>query len=158
VIIMKKFIVATALVAANVSANVALAEEVRLVNADGNPLSELCIAAVESTARFKSLAKELGITPMDESELRCNGKSVGSFAASVRNKIEAPVAPLVVFRTTDESDLSRLCMASLESDEAYEAVKATVKAEGALLESEILCNGMPIKSFARKYRNMTAAL
>lgn len=155
---MKKFIVAVALVAANVSANVALAEDVRLVSADGNPLSELCIAAVESEGRFKSLAKELGITPLQESELRCNSKPVRAFVASVRNKLAAPVGPTLVFRTTDESDLSRLCMASLESDEAYEAVKANVKAEGALLESEILCNGMPIKSFARKYRNMTAAL
>lgn len=155
---MKKFIVAVALVAANVSTNVAVAEEVRLVSADGNPLSELCIAAVESDARFNSLAQELGITPLQESELRCNSKPLRSFVASVRNKIAAPVAPMVVFRTTDESDLSRLCMAVLESQEAYEEAKTSVKAEGALLESEILCNGMPIKSFARKYRNMTAAL
>jgi hypothetical protein len=95
---------------------------------------------------------------MQEHEVRCNSKPLGAFVASVRNKIAAPVAPMVVFRTTDESDLSRLCMAALESAESYEAVKASVKAEGALLESEILCNGMPIKSFARKYRNMTAGL
>jgi hypothetical protein len=154
VIIMKKFIVALALIASNV----AVAEEVRLVSADGNPLTELCIAAVESKSRFKSLAQELAISPMQEHEVRCNSKPLGAFVASVRNKIAAPVAPMVVFRTTDESDLSRLCMAALESAESYEAVKASVKAEGALLESEILCNGMPIKNFARKYRNMTAGL
>ncbi len=151
---MKKFVVAFALIASNA----ALADNVRLVAADGSPLSELCIAAVESESRFKSLARELEITPMQESELRCNSKPVRAFVASVRNKIAAPVAPTLVFRTTDESDLSRLCMAILESDEAYEAAKAGVKAEGALLESEILCNGTPIRSFARKYRGMTAAL
>lgn len=151
---MKKFIVAFALIASNA----AMADNVRLVATDGSPLSELCIAAVESGSRFESLAKELGITPLQEDELRCNSKPVRAFVASIRNKLAAPAAPNLVFRTTDESDLSRLCMAVLESDEAYEEVKAGVKAEGALLESEILCNGMPIKSFARKYRGMTAAL
>lgn len=156
---MKKFIAALVLVAANTAiSNSALADEVSLVSTDGNPLSELCIAAVESQGRFKSLARELGISPMQESELRCNSQPLRSFVASVRNRLQAPVSPSLVFRTTDESDLSRLCMASLESGEAYEAAKASVKVEDALLESEILCNGMPIKSFARKYRNMTASL
>ena len=126
---MKKFIVAVALVAANVAVtNSALADDLRLVSADGNPLSELCIAAVESESRFNSLAKEMDIMPLQESEVRCNGKPLRAFVSSVRNRIEAPaaLAPNLVFRTTDESDLSRLCMAVLESSEAYEAAKASV--------------------------------
>ncbi len=145
-------------VLALVAANSASADSIRLVNADGNPLSQLCIAAVESESQFKALAKELDISPADMDELRCNSKPLGAFVASIRNKLETPEPATVVFRTTDDGDLSRLCMAILESDEAYEAAKASIKSEGGFLESEVLCNGLPIRSFARKYRNMTAAL
>ena len=152
---MKKLYIA---VLALVAANSASAESVRLVNADGNPLSQLCIAAVESESTFKVLSQDLDLGPMQIDELRCNSKPLRAFVASVRTKLESPVTPNLVFRTTDESDLSRLCMAVLESEEAYESVKANIKMEGGFVESEILCNGLPIKSFARKYRNMTAAL
>jgi hypothetical protein len=153
---MKKLVIAAAaLVAFSTSAN---AESIRLVPADGNPVSQLCIAAVESESSFKAMAKELGIGTAETDEVRCNGKSLGLFVSSMRARLETPESATVVFRTTDESDLSRLCMAIVESDAAYESVKASIKAEGGFVESEILCNGLLIKSFARKYRNMTASL
>lgn len=154
------FLAAIAVTASSaVFSSAASAGEVRLVNADSTKLSELCIAAVESESRYESLVKELRLAPGDVAEVRCNGKSLQRFVTAIRAKLENPVETTVVFRTTDESDLSRLCMAVLESDEAYEKAKASIKSEtGPFLDSDLLCNNMPIKSFARKYRNMTAAL
>lgn len=159
----KSFLAAIALTASSAFlAHSASAAEVRFVNADGNALSELCIAAVESETRFKALAKDLKLIAGEEAEVRCNGRSLKRFVSEMREKLDskgsAEPAP-VVFRAADASSpLSQLCMAVLESDEAYERVKASLRSELGFAESEVLCNGLPIKAFARKYRNMTAAL
>lgn len=155
----KSFLAVLAISATSAILNPAAnAEEVRLVNADGTMLSELCIAAVESGDRFQNLLKELNLVAGQESEVRCNGRSLKRFAADVRAKLEGAADPVFVFRAEDQSPISQLCMAALESDEAYEAAKARVRTQAGVLESEVLCNDLPVKTFARKYRNMTAGL
>jgi len=160
VTIMKKSFVAVLAITASSAlfSAAAGAEDVRLVNADGTMLSELCIAAVESGSRFRNLMQELKLVAGQESEVRCNGRSLKRFAADVRAKLDGTAQPVFVFRAEDESPISQLCMAALESEEAYEATKARLRSQDGVLESEVLCNDMPVKTFARKYRNMTAGL
>lgn len=155
----KSFVAVLAITASSaIFSAAAKAEDVRLVNADGTMLSELCIAAVESEDRFKAVMRELKLVAGQENEVRCNGRSLKRFAADVRAKMSGTDNPVFVFRAEDESPISQLCMAALESDEAYEATMARVRSETGVRESEVLCNDLPVKSFARKYRNMTAGL
>jgi hypothetical protein len=154
----KSFVAVLALSASSALFSAAAgAEEVRLVNADGSSLSELCIAAVESETRFREIMQELGMVAGQEYEVSCNGRSLKRFAADVRAKREG-AQPVFVFRAEDESPISQLCMAALESDAAYEQTRARLRTQIGVLESEVLCNDMPVKAFARKYRNMTAGL
>lgn len=155
----KSFVAVLALTASSALFSVgASAGDVRLVNADGTTLSELCIAAVESESRFRNLMRELKLVAGQENEVRCNGRSLKRFAADVRARLEGTAQPVFVLRAEDKSPISQLCMAALESDEAYEQTRARLRTETGMQESEVLCNDMPVKAFARKYRNMTAGL
>jgi len=121
----------------------------RLVNADGSALTELCIAAASASS------PAAGLNPIQRKELLCNGKPVDQFVLQLRDQKKQ-----YVFQATDKSDFSKLCLAAVESEESYRAVREQLSSRIPDAESSVYCNGIPLKSFSRKYRNKnyTAAL
>jgi hypothetical protein len=143
--LMKRFIIASLLVSA---ASVASADNVRLVNADSSSLSEICIAAVESRAAALDAAYELGLTPAELDQLKCNEMPLTQFVRTYRAPQKA-VDTTYVLKRTDESALTELCLASVKSEEEFAAAKANLGSDVAL--KEVRCNNMSIAEFARKY-------
>jgi hypothetical protein len=138
------------------SAGIAHADSVRLVNADGADLSAICIAAVTSREAMYDTAAELGVHPFEPETLRCNGMSVGRFISMTRERPAAPevakAAEGYLFSKSDTSPVTELCMAAVSSDQEYLKVKQEYFSGDATVETEVMCNGMPLKTFARKYR------
>jgi hypothetical protein len=133
------------------SAGLAHAETPPMVSADGSDLSAICIAAVESREAMYDKAAELGVRHFTESELRCNDKTVSRFLATYR--VEAEPKPVgFVFSKTDDSPTTELCLAAVKSEQEYMAVKEQYFSNDEAVETEVQCNGMPLLTFARKYR------
>jgi hypothetical protein len=145
---MKKFIIATLLLA---GAGLAQADSLKLVNADGSALSELCIAAVSSRSDLSATAKALGITPLDTETLRCNGMRLGRFVGRYGNTV-ARKATAYFFSKADETAVTELCMAAVSSEQEYRKVMELHFSNDAEVEAEVRCNGIPLRRFARKYR------
>jgi hypothetical protein len=133
------------------SAGLANAETPLMVNADGSELSAICIAAVESREAMYDKAAELGVRNFSPSELRCNGKTVSRFLATYRAAAEPKPAGFV-FSTTDDSPVTALCIAAVKSEQEYLAVKEQYFSNDETVEAEVHCNGVPLLTFARKYR------
>ncbi|HWK54158.1 MAG TPA: hypothetical protein VNR18_07305 [Hyphomicrobiales bacterium] len=132
-------------------ATTATAGQVRLVNADASALSEICIAAVESRAAARATASELGVPNRDLAQLQCNDMPLAEFVRRYR----APTPTLhlqtaYVFKGSDASPLTALCMASLENDTAFATARARLDDDLDL--SEVRCNKLPLDEFVRKYR------
>lgn len=134
------------------SAGIAQADSYRLVNADGAELSAICIAAVTSHEVMIETAAELGITPLDSATLRCNGMPVGRFVGKVRSAVAREEIAGFVFSKSDNSPVTELCLAAVSSEQEYLKVKEQHFSREANVEAEVLCNGMPLKTFARRYR------
>ncbi|MEY4642915.1 MAG: hypothetical protein RLZZ227_2909 [Pseudomonadota bacterium] len=135
------------------SAGIVHADSLRLVTADGADLSAVCIAAVTSREAMYETAAALGIEPLDVETLRCNDMTVSRFVATTRNsvaRIELPTS--YMFSKSDDSPVTELCMAALSSDQEYLKVKEEYFGADPRVETEVMCNDMPLKSFARKYR------
>jgi len=73
---MKKLLIASVLFSVVSSAH---ADTVRLVSADASPLSEMCIAAVESKTAALDVGMELGVAPVDYEKVYCNGMPINYF-------------------------------------------------------------------------------
>lgn len=132
-------------------ATTATAGQVRLVNADASALSEICIAAVESSTAARATASELGVPSRDLPLLQCNDMPLADFVR--RYRAAAPTVQMettYVFKRSDASPLTALCMASLENDAAFAAARARLDDEVDL--SEVRCNNLPLNDFVRKYR------
>ena len=153
---MKKFILAAALLA---TCSLATAQTPRLVNHDGSVFSDLCIAAVQAPRTFMELAADKGQADLQKNELRCNGLSVERFVSKLRSQQEQ-LRRSYVFKTSDDSAMSKLCLAAVRSEEEYRTARTELFGNNFMAEQEIHCNGMPIRDFARKYRsnNMTASI
>ena len=143
----------------------AAAGEYKFINTDGSVFGELCIAAVESTDKdtstLKALAVELGLAPVEVDSIACNGKSLKEFANKFTNQVETEEGQEVhittyVVNVADKSPETQLCFAALVSEEEFTKLKVSHFSD-VKIESEIVCNGLPIKSFVRKYRDHLAA-
>lgn len=134
------------------SAGIAQADSYRLVNADGTDLSAVCIAAVTSRETMLATAAELGITPLDSSTLLCNGMPLGRFVGKVRSTAASEAVTGFVFSKSDSSPITELCLAAVSSELEFMKVKEQHFSREANVEADVLCNGMPLKTFARKYR------
>jgi hypothetical protein len=145
---MKKLFLASLLI---VSAGLTQAETPNLVNADGSELSAICIAAVTSRDAMYDKAAELGVRPFEPSTLRCNGKTLARFVSAFRADA-TPKPAGYVFSKSDESPVTELCLAAVKSEQEYTSVKERYFAEDAYVEAEVRCNGIPLLTFARKYR------
>lgn len=148
---MKKFLIATVFVLLNPALASADSRSVELVNGDGSELSALCIAAAQSSSPVSGL----DLNPLERRELLCNGKPLERFVLQIHEKRK-----MYVFEVSDGSELSKLCLAAIVSDTHYKQVREELFGNAHDLENSVRCNDMPIKAFARKYRNqnLTAAL
>jgi hypothetical protein len=146
---MKKFFLVSLLLTS--TTGIVHAETPRMINADGTGLSAICIAAVDSREAMYKKAAELGELPFEPSMLRCNGMTVTRFIHSYR-AAAVPKPEGYVFSKSDDSPTTALCVAAVKSEEEYMAVKEQYFSDEANIEAEVHCNGVPLLTFARKYR------
>lgn len=165
---MKKLFIATLLLGSASFANA----DYKLVSADSSSLSSLCLEAAASPSKVYSIARAHGVLAADIGTIRCNDLPLKSFVSkygkqsAVSAVAEASVAPAVessriagyLLRKTDSSPLTELCAAALVSDQEVAKVKELHFSGDAQIESEIQCNGQPLKSFVRKYRDAEVQL
>lgn len=139
------------------SAGIAQADSYRLVNADGAELSAICIAAVTSREAMYAKAAELDISPLDVASLRCNGMPVGRFVGKLRASTAKETAGYV-FSASDSTPVTELCLAAVRSEQEFMKVKEQYFGNDGKVEAEVMCNGIPLKTFARRYRAPAQAL
>lgn len=138
----------------------------KLVTSDASELSKLCIAAAEAGSRSEMLAitSAAGITPREVETLRCNGLPLTRFALKYGKRNPSPVVAVAgtpdgyLLRKSDTSPLTELCAAAALSDADYARVKELHFSDDANIDSELLCNGQPLKAFVSKYRSSSTAL
>ena len=152
---MKKLLIVSALL---LSASIAHADNYRLVSTDNSELSALCITAVESKEALVESAKAIGMKTGELAELRCNGKTLPVFLSTIRNidnKLTETSSPAVIYALSknDSSEMTELCYAAVKSEQEFAQAKDKYFNDEQNIEQEIFCNGMPLKNFARKYRN-----
>ena len=147
----KLFLASLLMVSAGIIHADTLSAAPRMVNADGSELSSICIAAVTSREAMYKTAAELGVRPFEPSTLRCNDMTLSRFLGAYRAET-APAPVGYVFSKSDESPVTELCMAAIRSEQEYMTVKELYFSKDAKVESEVQCNGMPLQTFARKYR------
>ena len=154
---MKKLLFVSALCSMAALAN---ADTTTQLRSDGTALSGLCVAAVSSGKTFTHLAREMGLSGLQQNELTCNGMPVQAFIAHYRRMAGKASEGSYTFSISDESDLSRLCLAAVKSEEEYDKVKSELFGNARGLDDQVMCNDMPIRDFARKYRahNLTASI
>ncbi len=136
----------------------------RLVAADDSALSKLCIAATEVSSRQELLAltTAAGISSPELPTIRCNNQPISRFAfkySSMKTAGEPAQAskPLgYLLRKTDESPFTELCAAAAMSEQEFSKVKQLYFTNDDKVEVEVMCNGIPLKSFVRKYRNVAS--
>lgn len=161
---LKKFVIAAALVS---SGNVALAGSKALVSSDGSDVSALCVSAATSSLTLKEYAAKIGISRSELDTIHCNGLPISRFvlkygSTSAVTLVSTPVTDEksvgYALKMTDTSPLTELCAAAAVSAEAYAKVKDEHFRNDTYVESEVFCNGVPLKSFARRFRDVEATL
>lgn len=146
---MKKFAIAMLMITGSALAQA----DYRVVNADGSGLSRLCIVALTPAADMSSAATAAGMGFAELGSVRCNGLSLDRFAAKYRSK-SRPAEPVAyVLKGTDDTEATALCLAVASSEQEFVKVKSRYSSTPGLIEAEIRCNGLSLKSFARKYGN-----
>lgn len=123
----------------------------RVINADGSALSELCVAAVVSKDALRDTARAQGLDAVDLETVRCNGLNLRRFAARF-GKPEDDTNRAYVLKRSDDSPLTQLCIAATRSEQEYEQVMAAHFTADAGIEAEARCNGLPLRTFARRYK------
>jgi hypothetical protein len=158
---MKKFVTAIVLLGSTSLVHADYA----LVPSDSSELSKLCIAAASADSREAVLALTgaAGFSISDLPTVRCNGMPITRFAAKYGSRkpevfleTSSPVGYLL--RKSDASPLTELCAAAAVSDAEYVKVKESHFGADTNIEAEVHCNGVPLKSFVRKFRNASATL
>jgi hypothetical protein len=149
---MKKYLLAFGLLASCVSAHAE--ENIKFVNADGSPLGDLCIAAVDTDQALTELAQAHGISPTAIDQVYCNGRQLRSFIKQFRES--DTVVTAYVVNVANESPESLLCLAAVTSDEEFARLKDAHFKNVADVEREVACNDMPLGQFVRKYRDHLA--
>lgn len=146
---MKRFTLAMLMIAGSGLAQA----DYKVVNADGSELSQICVAATASKAALLETAASAGLSAVELDTVRCNGLSLARFAA----KYSKPTATLAalpagyLLKASDTSEATALCIAATKSEQEFMAVKSMYFGAEPKVETEVLCNGLPLKTFARKY-------
>ena len=158
---MKKFITAIVLLGSTSLVHA----DYKLVPTDDSELSKLCLAAATAESREAVLAAAAaaGVARVDMADVRCNGMTLTRFALKYGSRkteslveISSPASYLL--RKTDTSPLTELCAAAVVSEAEYARVKDSHFRNDAEIDAEVFCNGVPLKSFVRKFRNANTTL
>ena len=128
-----------------------VATAVTFTNSDGSKLSAICIAAVESDEALARSIRQFGFTKRDLNAFTCNGLKVDEFAKKYRNTAEDEVVRVYAFEVTQDNRESQLCVAAATSNQKYKEVKRALFGSSSV--SGIVCNGLPLDKFARRYGN-----
>jgi len=145
---MKKFTLAMLMIAGSGLAQA----DYKVVNADGSELSQLCVAATASKAALLETAASAGLSAVELDTVRCNGLSLDRFASKYSKPATVAVLPAgYVLKASDASEATALCIAATKSEQEFMAVKSMYFGAEPKVETEVLCNGLPLKTFARKY-------
>jgi hypothetical protein len=161
---MKKFITAIVLLGSTSLVHA----DYTLVPADDSELSKLCLAAATADSRSSLLAltAAAGIKRFDLPTVRCNGIPITRFALKYGSKkpesfVETPNtigAKSYLLRLSDTNPVTELCAAAAVSEAEYARVKEAHFRNDENIDAEVHCNGSPLKSFVRKFRNASATL
>lgn len=156
---MKKLVIVTLLLGSTTLAHA----DYSFVSADGSPLSELCVAAVTASVDLQEFAPEKQLDSADLDSLRCNGITASRFvlkygAGKTVELVTTEKVSGYLLKKADSSPLTELCAAAVVSEEAYGKVKESYFKDDASIEAEVMCNGVPLKSFVRKFRNADPSL
>ena len=151
---MKMFVTAIALL----SSTSFVHADYKIVSADDSALSQLCVAAAAADSREAVLAltDAAGIARLDVPTVLCNGMPLTRFSlkfgtAKLETVTESTASAGYVLRKSDSSPLTELCAAAAVSKQEYSKVMQTYFSGDSKLESEVFCNGLPLKTFMRKY-------
>lgn len=147
---MKKLVLIPALF---LLSSMAFAGGANLVASDDSPYTAICIAAVESEAAMFSKMAEFNVSRYDISDLSCNGVPLNRFA-SKHSEVDSPKAVKVfAFRQSASNNETSLCIAAATSNEEYYRTRDALFSNAASDVSDINCNNMPLRTFARRYGN-----
>lgn len=151
---MKKFITAIALL----SSTSFVHADYKVVNADDSALSKLCVAAAAADSRdaLLLLTDAAGIDRSAVGTVLCNGIPLTRFSLKYGNAktgaiVEKVASTGYVLLKSDSSPLTELCAAAAVSELEYSKVKQTYFNGDSKVESELFCNGIPLKTFIRKF-------
>jgi hypothetical protein len=145
---MKKTLIALGLLVGSVTAYAD--DNIKLVNADGSALGELCISAVTSLEGLDAKAKALGISASDVASVYCNGKPIRQFVSQFRASDE-PITAYVI-SAANQAPETQICLAALTSGDEFARLKEAHFSTVKDVEKEISCNNMSLGQFVRKYR------
>jgi hypothetical protein len=103
-----------------------------------------------------ALTDAAGISRLDVPTVLCNGMPLTRFSlkygtAKLETVAESTASAGYVLRKNDASPLTELCAAAAVSELEYSKVKQTYFSGDTTVESELFCNGIPLKTFMRKY-------
>ncbi|MDT8320793.1 MAG: hypothetical protein RQ826_09750 [Xanthomonadales bacterium] len=130
----------------------ALAGELVFTNADGSALSEVCVTAVNSPEKMYQVAKKLAVTQLNT--VACNGMPLEKFVAKYGYKPEEHESPMItsfVFNKSNDDPETELCFAAVTDDVRIQEVKEKHFPGEMDVEETVLCNGLPLKQFVKKY-------
>ena len=151
---MKMFVTAIALL----SSTSFVHADYKIVSADDSALSQLCVAAAAADSREAVLAltDAAGIARLDVPTVLCNGMPLTRFSlkfgtSKLETVAESTASAGYVLLKSDSSPLTELCAAAAVSEQEYSKVKQAYFNRDSKLESEVFCNGLPLKTFMRKY-------
>jgi hypothetical protein len=142
-----KHLVALALFTLGV--NAAQAESSTFINGDGSPLTDLCIAALDSEASFDELAVAHGLEGLTESDLVCNGLSLSLFKARYIESVQ--INTVLSFSKADLNPATELCFAAVTNADNLESLKESYEGRTSTPLSAVTCNGIPLNRFVRRY-------
>lgn len=139
---MKKILVAAGTLLFTLNAN-ALSYGVKFVNHDGTEDTQMCIDAIYD----KSIKVDDNIA--------CNGLKMSNFVKEYRNRIsglnpsEDVTVKVISLEPKDDSLETSLCIAAATNESKYNSLLEKNK----INTNKIICNGLPIRKFARNYKN-----
>ncbi|WP_026376062.1 hypothetical protein [Aestuariibacter salexigens] len=125
------------------------AQAVEFVNQDGSPLSQLCIAAVESNEQLINKAKALNISRFELDRISCNDQSLNDFVKQYRATDSNETVNVIAFENANNSLEGQLCIAAATSNQAFKAVRNRL--DGRIDADKVSCNGESLVNFAKQF-------
>lgn len=131
-----------------------LAQQTELVNADSSIFSEICIAAATSDDALKQKAAHYKFGNAELANFTCNGLDLEKFAKKFRQSPGENASKVAVFafdKTMDNVE-TEICVAAATSNQAFAALQQTLQ-KPEVFYSNVNCNDVPLKLFAKKHGN-----